>query len=197
VNTALPGFRLPHVKSAKAWLSLLASVLLGASAASAQMPNPSSVVRPSTFVSLDPAPQGGSFQAAVVVEIAKGFHMNSHKPSEDYLIPTTITADVPPGLRLVETDYPSGAEKKFAFSPDKPLNVYTDKVTLRLHFAVQSNAPVGAMSIPATLRYQACNDTTCLAPVKVPIVFRVDVAAEGTPGGRQHPDIFPPAVKKN
>ena len=178
-------------------LALLGLIGLASSAAVGQMPSPASIVRPSTFVSVDPAPQGGTFQAALVVDIAKGFHMNSHKPSEDYLIPTTISADVPPGLRLVETDYPSGQEKKFAFSPDKPLNVYTDKVTLRLHFAVQSNAPLGALSIPATLRYQACNDSTCLAPVKVPIVFRIDVAAAGTPGSRQHPDIFPPAAKKN
>jgi len=63
-------------------------------AASAQsIPNPTTVVRTSTFVSLNPLPQGQTFEAAVVIEIQPGFHMNSHKPSEDYLIPTTVTAD--------------------------------------------------------------------------------------------------------
>jgi hypothetical protein len=175
----------------------VAILALAVTVASAQVPSASSVVRPTTFVSLDPVPQGGTFEAAAVVEISKGFHMNSHKPSEDYLIPTVLTPDVPPGIKLLDTNYPVGEEKKFAFSPDKPLNVYTDKVTLRLKFSVPSTAPVGAMSIPATLRYQACNDTTCLAPVKVPVVFRIEVAAAGTTGTRQHPDIFAPAPKKN
>jgi len=177
------------------FLAVFALSVIVPAVASAQVPSAASVVRPQTFVSVSPAPRGGTFEAAVVVEISRGFHMNSHKPSEDYLIPTTITADVPPGIKLLDTKYPEGLDKKFAFAPDKPLNVYTDKVTLRLKFAVQANAPLGALSIPATLRYQACNDTTCLAPVKAPLVFRIDVGETGTHGTRQHPDVFVDSAK--
>ena len=169
-------------------------VLATGAAALAQMANPTSVVKPQAYVSLDPVPRGQTLDAAVVVEIANGFHMNSHKPSEDYLIPTAVTVDPPPGVRVVETTYPAGQEKKFSFSPDKPLNVYTGKVTLRMKIAVSERAPLGTMSIPTTLRYQACNDTACLPPVKVPLILRIDVAEEGTTAQRQHTDIFQPTA---
>jgi len=122
--------------------------------------------------------------------------MNSNKPSEDYLIPTTITPDPPAGIRVVETTYPAGQMKTFTFSPNKPLNVYTDAVTLRLKLAAEDSAPLGAMAIPVTLRYQACNDTACLPPVRVPVTINVDVAAAGTAAHHVHADIFSAAAKR-
>ena len=179
-------------------VALLLGVLSSAAVPQpAQMPSGSSVAKPDTFVSLDSVPRGGTFEAAVVVQITKGFHMNSHKPSEDYLIPTILTPDVPQGLKLIATTYPPGEQKKFSFSPNKPLDVYTDKVTLRLKFSVDSNAPLGDAMIPATLRYQACNDTTCLAPVKLPVSFKIKVTPVGTSGHHVHPEVFSSSASKS
>ena len=67
------------------------------------------------------APRRKNFQVAVVAEIARGFHMNSHQPSDEYLIPTTLTPQLPGGFQLTDTSYPAGRLQKFSFSPDKPL----------------------------------------------------------------------------
>lgn len=171
-------------------LAIIAAAGLHRPVSAQSMPNPATVVKPQTYVSLDKVPRGQTFEAAVVLEIAKGFHMNSNKPSEDYLIPTTITPNPPAGIRIVDTTYPQGQMKTFTFSPNKPLNVYTDTVTLRLKLATDASTPLGALSIPATLRYQACNDTACLPPVKVPVTLNVDVAAVGTATHHVHADIF-------
>jgi thioredoxin:protein disulfide reductase len=171
-------------------LAIIAAAWLHRSASAQSMPNPATVVKPQTYVSLDKVPRGQTFEAAVVLEIAKGFHMNSNKPSEDYLIPTTITPNPPAGIRVVDTMYPQGQMKTFTFSPNKPLNVYTDTATLRLKLATDASTPLGSVSIPATLRYQACNDTACLPPVKVPVTWNVDVAAAGTAAHHAHSDIF-------
>src|SRR5512137_1538652 len=72
------------------------------------LPNPSAVVKPTAYVSIQPVPRGKEFQIAIVVEIARGFHMNSHKPSDQYLIPTTLTAQLPAGFQLRDTIYPEG-----------------------------------------------------------------------------------------
>src|SRR5271163_3431506 len=80
-------------------------------------PKASAIVKPEVFVSLDPVPRGKEFQVAVVVEIARGYHMNSHHPSDAYLIPTTLTAQLPAGFKLVDTIYPDGQLQKFSFSP--------------------------------------------------------------------------------
>lgn len=173
---------------------LLAAVLPMWRAAEARqaaaLPHPASIVKTQTYVSLEPAPRGQTFDAAVAVEIANGFHMNSHKPSEDYLIPTTLTVDPPAGIRVLDEVYPAGELKEFSFSKDKPLDVYSGSVTLKLKLAVDEKAVLGGTSIPVTLRYQACNDNACLPPVKVPVVLRVNVAAAGTPARHIHPEIF-------
>ena len=154
------------------------------------LPSAASVVKPHPYVSLDPVPRGKEFEVAVVVDIARGFHMNSHKPSDEYLIPTTITPQLPAGINLSDTIYPSGRLEKFSFSPNKPLDVYTGSVTLKLKLVAQANAALGAATIPVTLRYQACNDAACLPPVKVPVDVQLQVAASGAQARPIHPEVF-------
>jgi len=148
-----------------------------------------SLVKPQTFISLEAVPQGKQFEAAVVVAIQQGYHMNSHTPSEAYLIPTTLTATPPAGFKVVDTMYPPGKQIKFQFS-EKPLDVYSGSVTVKLKLAADASAPVGAATIPVVLRYQACNETTCLPPTKVPIDVKFSVAAAGTAAHPAHADIF-------
>jgi len=149
-----------------------------------------SVVKTKSYASLDPVPRGKDFQLAVVVDIASGYHMNSHTPLESYLIPTTLTPQLPAGFKLADTIYPTGKNLKFPFSPDKPLNVYTQSVTLRLRLTADQGAALGDTSIPMTLRYQACNNSACLPPVKVPVTAEIKVAAAGASAHAQHPEIF-------
>jgi Disulphide bond corrector protein DsbC len=167
------------------WLFMAGSVC-------AQMPPQpaASVVKPHSYVSLEPVPRGKEFQVAIVVEIARGYHMNSHKPTDPYLIPTTVTAQVPAGFQVLDTIYPNGTLEKFPFSPDKALDVYTGSVTFRLRLATQAKAPLGSATIPTTLRYQACNDAACLPPVKVPVNVQVEVANANANARPMHPEIF-------
>jgi thiol:disulfide interchange protein DsbD len=163
----------------------------------AAIPNAAVVVTPHTFVSLEPVPAGKEFQVAVVVDILRGFHMNSHKPTDQYLIPTTLAPQLPAGIELVDTIYPPGKLEKFSFSPDKPLDVYTGSVTLRLRLTAKSGATSGTTTIPMMLRYQACNDTACLPPVKVPVSAKFELAAAGTKSRAVHPEVFAANSNKN
>jgi DsbC/DsbD-like thiol-disulfide interchange protein len=151
---------------------------------------PAAIVKPRAFVSLAPVPRGKEFQIALAVEIAHGYHMNSNHPTDKYLIPTTLTPKLPTGFELLDTIYPAGRIEKFSFSPDKGLDVYSATVILKLRLIAHNDAPIGAVTFPITLRYQACNDTTCLPPVKVPVDVRVDVAAAGAATDAAHPEIF-------
>jgi Disulphide bond corrector protein DsbC len=157
---------------------------------SAPVPNAASIVKAHSFVSLVPVPRGKEFQAAVVAEIRSGYHVNSHKPTDEYLIATTVTPQLPAGFKLVDTIYPAGRQQKFSFSPDKPLDVYTGSVTFKLRLMTSADAPLGTVNVPAVLRYQACNDTTCLPPVKIPVDLHVEVAAAGAAPQAMHPEIF-------
>jgi hypothetical protein len=168
----------------------LGDAAVAAAQESAAVPGAASIVKAHSFVSLEPVPRGKEFQAAVVAEIRSGYHVNSHKPSDEYLIATTLTPQLPAGFKLVDTIYPAGRQEKFSFSPDKPLDVYTGSVTFKLRLMTEAGAGIGAVKIPAILRYQACNDTTCLPPVKIPVVFNVNVGATGAAAHAVHPEIF-------
>jgi thiol:disulfide interchange protein DsbD len=177
------------------------AVLFAASGAYSQggagLPNPATVVKPQAYVSNEPVPKGKEFQIAVVVDIARGFHMNSHKPTDEYLIATSLTAQLPAGFQLADTLYPEGKLEKFSFSPNKPLDVYTGRVTLKMRLMAQGNAPLGQATIPLTLRYQACNDAACLPPVKVPVTVPVTIAPAGAKTQSVHPELFSATDKKS
>ena len=155
-----------------------------------------SVVKTKVYSSLDPVPRGKEFQIAVVVDIESGYHMNSHKPLDSYLIPTTLTPELPEGFTLADTVYPPGKNLKFPFSPDKPLNVYTQSVILRMRVTAGENAKLGGTPIPITLRYQACNNSACLPPVKVPVTAQIKVAEAGAKTHAEHPEIFSAPASK-
>jgi thiol:disulfide interchange protein DsbD len=174
-----------------ALLLISASRTAPAQETSAMPPKPAAIVSTKTYVSLDPVPRGKEFEAAVVVKINPGYHMNSHKPSDSYLIPTTLTPQLPDGFTLVgEPSYPLGKNEKFPFSPDKPLNVYAGSVTFRLKMTADEKAALGNASIPVTLRFQACNTSACLPPVKIPLTLDLQVVAAGKPAKAVNPEIF-------
>lgn len=153
------------------------------------IPAATSVASAKTYVSIAPVPRGSTFEVAVVVGIMQGFHVNAHKPSEDYLIPTVLTAKLPASFKELGTEYPEGVTKKLSFA-DKPLLVYTGQFTVRAKFSTAPSAPLGKIKLPFTLQYQACNDSVCLPPVRIPVIARIDVAPTGTKPQQNSPQIF-------
>lgn len=165
-------------------------------ASQTEMRSAASVVKPAAYVSLEPVPRGKEFEIAVVAQIVQGYHVNSHKPTDPYLIPTTLTPQIPAGFQVVDTIYPAGKLRKFAFSPDKPLDVYSGSVKLLLRVTAQSDAPLGSATIPLTLRYQACSEAACLPPVKIPVNASVRVADASAKSHPVHPEIFAAASER-
>jgi thiol:disulfide interchange protein DsbD len=159
----------------------------------ARLPKASEVVKPTAYVSIAPVPRGAMFEIAVVAEIMDGFHINSNKPLEEYLIPTALEPQLPAGLRIVATEFPKAKELKFEFS-EKPLAVYDGTVQIRVKLRAAPDAPLGAVKLPLTLRYQACNDVACLPPVKLPLAADLEIAAAGAKPVPQNPKIFQPQM---
>ena len=150
---------------------------------------PADVVHSQVYVSVEPVPRSHRFEIAVVGEVATGYHVQANKVLEDYLIPLTLSPELPPGMTLVSTHFPRALLKKFPFAA-KPMAVYEGKLTVRMTLEAGADAALGAVKIPMTLRYQACNDQLCLPPVKVPVSAELTVAPAGTPAKNIHPEIF-------
>jgi thiol:disulfide interchange protein DsbD len=182
------GKRARYLLAGTAFLALAALPITSA-AQDAAFPAASSVLQPKAYVSLQPVPAGRAFEIAVVAKISPGFHINAHMPSEDYLIPTKITADLPPGVLLVEATYPRGVMRAFRFSKT-PLRVYEGSFTVRMKLRANSSAPLGPQKIGLTVGYQACNQDACLPPTKVPVTADLEIAAVDTPAHPAHAEIF-------
>ncbi len=171
--------------------SLVSVLFLFPLAASSQTPSAKDVVAPTAFASYEPVARGMAFQVAVVMKIRPGFHVNAREVTFDYLIPTELRADVPAGFKLDNVIYPKGTLQTFTFSKDKPLNVYTDTVILRLPVTVLKDAPLGPQHLAMKLRYQACSTEICLPPVTKEVDATLTVVAAPAEAKPANPDLFP------
>src|ERR1700687_1093147 len=88
-----------------------------------KFPNAREIVKPSVIAPSAPVKRGSPFTIAVKLEIRPGFHIQANTVLEDYLIPTTLDAELPKGLKLAGTSYPKSKLVKFPFN-SKQMAVY-------------------------------------------------------------------------
>ncbi len=94
-----------------AWLFALAT------AASAQSVKPPSVsFAPIPLVTAQRAKQT---MVDLDFRVASGFHINSHTPKSEFLIPTNLKMDLPTDIILGKIEYPPGKDLSFPFSLTK------------------------------------------------------------------------------
>lgn len=127
---------------------------------------------------------GDTVRLAAAVRIEDGWHMNSHTPTFDWLIPTQLSLAPPPGSEVGETVYPPAKMMAFAFT-DEPIAVYEGEVTIVTELVLPQDLDGDRLAIDARLRYQACDDKSCLPPVtsEASIVFAL--GAGGTPANQE------------
>ncbi len=124
-------------------------------------------IEPGPSVTLTP---GATVDVPISVRIRKGYHINSNRPLEDYLIPTKLSWNAAP-LVVASIDYPQAEEIRPSFSA-KSLSVYSSRIVIRTRF--QAPAAENDLSeLKGKFRFQACNDKSCLPPktidVSVPV----------------------------
>ncbi len=154
-----------------------AALLFGLAAVVLAAPGPPD---PATLLTVDgtlaASHESGKGMLTVHAKLAQGWHTNSHKPSEDYLIPTSLKLTSEEGVTFGEPRYPEGKLEKFSFS-DKPLSVYAGDFSMEVPVFWTGAPP----SVSGSVEFQACNDTQCLAPASVP--FRTGPPSAGAQSG--------------
>lgn len=113
--------------------------------------------------------------------ISAGFHVNSNKPREEYLIPTVLKIDAPTDIVLGRTTYPEGEEMSFAFAPDEKLSVYSGEFDLAVTVRPLASVLPGKYGFRGELKYQACDKAACYPPKKLPVQFEVKVVKAPPP----------------
>ncbi len=124
---------------------------------------------------------GTTIDLVIKAEIDPEFHINSNRPSEEYLIPTVLKFEPLENMSLENIVYPEPEMATFSFS-EEPLSVYQGEVTFFASLKLSDKFPLGKSMVKGSLSFQACNDQSCFAPAdeKFEIVFEV-VAAKAEP----------------
>lgn len=125
---------------------------------------------------------GQSVPVHFTIHIKPGFHVNSHQPISPELIPTEMKFSPPEDLVIAKVKYPAGELMSFPFDPTNKLSVYSGDFTVRAVVLPQPQAGVGRYTVHGELRYQACDNSSCYPPKRLPVSFNVRIG--GASSGR-------------
>jgi hypothetical protein len=129
----------------------------------------SPAVKPKSYVVYGAEPQNVAAGKRSVLElhfrVLDGYHVNSHTPKSELLIPTRIELQPAAGVKAEAVEYPAGSSYSFSFDPTEKLDVYTGAFTVKLPVVAEA----GAHSVDGTLRYQACDHAACYPPKSLPV----------------------------
>ena len=156
-------------------MRIFIALLLTASMSHLFSQNSDQVITARFLTAADKLKPGDSYQLAMEIQINPPYHINAQKPSEDYLIPTTLAIEAPEGVALGKFNFPKSQMKKFAFS-EKTLAVYEGTIHIFTSISIASEFSESAVVLNGVVGYQACDDQTCLAPAELNITQKFPVA---------------------
>lgn len=117
------------------------------------------------FFALDGAIAGGSLPVAIEITVAEGWHINANPGRPAFVIPTELKLTGDSKLKLDGIKYPKGHDFKLD-GIDEALSVYEGTILLKGVIHLPENAS-GEVPVTLQLRYQACNNVSCLAPKRM------------------------------
>ena len=151
---------------------VLAFVVLDAAIGGAQANRPRATVTPLVE---GPARAGAHVRVALKVAVPEGLHTQSNQPREPAFIPTVLTVDPPSGVTVDEIVWPPPTDLVQA-GANLPLAVFEREFLVGVQLSIPASA-TGDLSVPARLRYQACDANLCYPPATADTSWLIHVAA--------------------
>ncbi len=95
--------------------------LLASTQAFSQFGMQEDLIKIKTYQSFDKVYTSSEFKIAIEIDVKESWHINSHKPYDDYLIPTEVVLPENPNFTLQKVAYPEPHDFNLAFSDDSAL----------------------------------------------------------------------------
>ena len=115
------------------------------------------------------AKAGQTVSGTVLVTIAGGLHAYQNPPSQDYMIPLSVSVT---GAKLKAAKYPAGKAENMA-GEKAPVRVYEG--TVRIPVSIMLPKKRGKQQIAFKVHYQECNDKACFPPGDVTAKAAINV----------------------
>ena len=175
-----------HYKAMRTSLLVIAALASSATIGHAQF-RPKAEVIP--LVASDGAHAGEEVRVALQVSLPEGLHTQSNRPRDPNLIPTELKIDAPAGVAAVEIVFPPSTDLK-QVGQDQPLAVFERAFTIGVRLKLAATLVPGDVTVPAHLRYQACDANLCYAPTTADTGWTIRMVPKGTATAAQHRDVF-------
>jgi hypothetical protein len=104
--------------------------------------------------------------------VDEGYHINSHTPKDELLIPTVLKLDSGgrKGVDVRSEEYPAGSSFRLQIGDGETLDVYQGEFRVR----VRMIADPGSSTLTGALHYQACDNAACFPPRTLPVQVAVN-----------------------
>lgn len=190
-TTRLPRPRGPSPECTKMRLRRLIPlvVLAAATLGLGQTPRSEPVAETQALIERAVVPAGGTARLALRVTLPEGFHLQSDKPRDPTLIPTVLSVDPPEGLTVTEVVFPPSTDFEQEGSAEL-LAVFEHEFVLGVQVSIAAGHAHGEVTLPARLRYQACDDTVCFRARTVDARWTFRVGADDGEPAPEHADAF-------
>jgi hypothetical protein len=101
--------------------------------------------------------------------VEDGFHINSHTPKDELLIPTALRFNTGSVVKVVSQQYPKGSTFRLPLGSGETLDVYQGEFRVSVGVVV----PKGSSTLVGVLKYQACDNAVCFPPKTLPVIVAV------------------------
>jgi len=179
----------------RALLALTASTVvcgwLIAAEPTSPAPKKKDKLKAEAHLSVDKLPPGGECQVLIRLTIDPGWHINTNPAMPKEFVPTEIAITGKQGTKLAELKFPKG--KPFHMQDlDEDVWVYDGRVDIRGKLHVPPTAAGKTEEIEIAVKYQACDDKTCLLPTTYKLVGKLPVATTPDEVKPVNEKLFPP-----
>jgi uncharacterized membrane protein len=110
----------------------------------------------------------------VYVDIKKGYHVQAHQVTDEFLVPTTIEV-TPCNIITTSKEIFPPSERFLLKGTDIFLLVYSGEIEITIPFKTNAEVSKGNYKLKAKLHYQACDDKTCFSPKKEDFLIEITV----------------------
>ena len=145
-------------------------------------------VRFSIQSSAEAVAPGSEMVLAVILDHAEHWHTNLNQPivpeemGDFFPVPTTVVLPEVEGVSFgaIQWPQPISVPVDFLFTGNPvQYQVYGDRAIIYIPIEIADDAVAGDRSVEVTIKYQACDETTCLPPTSETLraSFRIDPSA--------------------
>ena len=117
---------------------------------------------------------GANAKINVFFTVRRGYHIQSNKVNDEFIIPTTLEIDTQEIITAGKPSFPSAKKFKLAGTADY-LFVYDGSIKVTIPIKAKEKTKKGKYPLNGKLRYQACDSRTCFSPKIIDFIIFVTI----------------------